>query len=131
MISLRGAVAVLTIPGCSAKNTNPSFLNSAAYFATTIFAAAFEIEYAGKYGDSDCNVQSRSPAPELIVITFLIVPARRRGRKALMVCATPMTLVSNCKQKETIISASRKSRDFTYRRAQVLSEQRLCAFGTV
>lgn len=87
---------VLTAPGLSAKNTKPSFLNSAANFATTIFTAAFEIEYGAKYGKSFFTVSSASPAPEVIVITFFVAHARRRGRKTLMVCATPMTLVSNC-----------------------------------
>jgi hypothetical protein len=89
-------VVVSTRPGLIATNTNPSALYSAAYFATTIFRAAFEMAYGAWLGRPAFKTASLSPMPLLRVTTFLAAPCRRRGRNELMVWTTPMTLTWNC-----------------------------------
>lgn len=82
---VRVFVEVFTSPGLRAKNTKPSALYSAAYFATTIFTAALEIAYGPLLEIPELTTRSVSPIPELIVITFFAEPNLRRGRKALVV----------------------------------------------
>ena len=98
----RALVDVSTRPGLIARNKNPSALYSAAYFATAIFSAAFDMAYGAWLERPDFNTSSVWPIPLLRVMTFLVVPRRRRGRKALMVCTTPTTLVLNCTESVSL-----------------------------
>ena len=87
---------MFTRPGLSARNTKFSPWNRVAYFATTIFTAALDIEYGAIVGRPKARVASRSPTPEERVITLAVPEAAvafKSGRKALMVRTTPSTLV--------------------------------------
>ena len=84
-------------PGSSAINMIPSFLcfGSAAYFATVALVAAFVIPYAPKKVISESRMKRESAAALAMVMIFLVVPARMRGRKVLIVWMTPITLTLN------------------------------------
>ena len=86
----------MTSPGLIARKVKPSGSSAAAYSATSMFSAAFEIGYCGFLLNPDRTITSMSASPVESVTTFLIGPARRSGRKALIVCATPATFVRNC-----------------------------------
>lgn len=81
-----------------AKNTNPFPWNSAAYFALTIFTADLEAEYDAEAELPLFTTKSRSPAKLEMVMAFFMRPFSRRGRKAFMSKAAPMTFVLNCER---------------------------------
>ena len=73
----------------------PSSLNLDAYFAIARFNAAFEIPYPTNVSKLFLFATIGDPAVVEIVRHFFVVPARRRGRKALMVWMGPMVFVLN------------------------------------
>ena len=89
---------VPTNPGLTVKNTNPFSLNSAAYFALTMFTADLDAEYDAETGKPLLTMKSTSPTKLEIVTTFFVGPFSRRGRKAFTTRAAPMTFVLNYKQ---------------------------------
>ena len=89
------ACNVLTSPGDTDTIVKPWSFKAVAYLATTMFTAAFEMEYDVLLGTFTSSVKRVEPKPDVMTRTFFVSPARRRGRKALMVCVTPITLVLN------------------------------------
>lgn len=79
-----------------ARKVKPSSRRLTAYSATSMFTAALEIGYCGFTLRPEMRTTSVAASPVEIVMTFFVWPARRRGRKALIVCATPTTFVRNC-----------------------------------
>ena len=88
---------MFTRPGWIERKTNPSSLclGSAAYFAIVAFAAVLEMVYAAKYVISESLMNLESAAAVVSAMTFFVLPARSKGRKVLMVWASPITLTEN------------------------------------
>lgn len=81
-----------------ARKIRLSARNLAAYFATAIFSAAFEIAYEACDVMSPASTNLVSAIPVLRVMTFACLDGDAplsKGRKAFMVCTTPTTLILN------------------------------------
>ncbi len=89
---------VSTTPGFMETTANLSVARRAAYFAATMTAAAFVVQYAAIPVSEVRTVRAGSAPPLLMTTIFRVGAALRwsRGRKAETLWTTPSVLILNC-----------------------------------
>ena len=94
-----------TKPGLILMKSTPSFLYCTLNLATMMFMAALEAAYKAPISTSHSLVKSRSAIPVEMVMTFLTLPFRTRGRKRWKRWMLPTTLVcDSCDETASISS---------------------------